>query len=248
MTEEKGKRSPLPTVLKIIYWISLWWIFIEPIRLLVWPLVKPLALLVGKGFARLFRYIRDNIVTWATNFLVVYPACVGILSIPVGFVYGGFSFDEYRQYYQDIGGTPLDLYGLFLVMGVFFPIFARGLAKTVPDAVGAVVEVKDAIQDQAISKKSAADAPATPKNFNSKKEGDDGRSSAAGFGTIKYLLFAPGYITLAVAYFFPNESFTKSRNVAASGRQWRNRDFFAVVNSLLIYFAIYVFWGGGISP
>lgn len=228
---------------KFLYWMYVIFLggwAIEPLRLLLVFCVKKAAIL--------FSFIMGNFSKLATSFLVLYPACVGILSIPLGFVFGGFSFDEYRQFYQDIGGTPLDLYGFFWVLGLFFPIFAGGLAKTVPDAVGAVVEVKDAIQDQAISKKSAANAPATPKNFSSKKEGEDGGSSAAGFGTIKYLLFAPGYITLAVAYFFPNESFTKSRNVAASGRQWRNRDFFAVVNSLLIYFAIYVFWGGGISP
>jgi len=243
MAEEEQKRSLLSIILKTIYWISLWWIIIEPIRLLVWPrIIKPVIVFSGRGLARLSRYIRDNIVTWATNYLFVYPACVGILSIPIGFVYGGFSFDEYRQYYQSIGGTPLDLYGLFLVLGIFFPIFARGLAKSIPDAVGAVVEVKDAIEDQAMSKKTAANASKAPERSSSKREGKDEGSSATSFGAIKYLLFAPGYLTLAVAYFFPNESFSKDRNVAASARQWRRRDFFAVVTSLAIYFFIYVFF------
>jgi uncharacterized membrane protein len=227
---------------KFLYWMYVIFLggwAIEPLRLLLVFCVKKAAIL--------FSYIMSHFFSLATSFLVLYPACVGILSIPIGFVFGGFSFDEYRQFYQDIGGTPLDLYGFFWVLGLFFPIFAKGLGETLPDAVGAVLEVKDSIQDQAMSKQPAEDAINTPEKPSRKKEGKDDRSRAASLSVIKYLLFAPGYITLAIAYFFPNESFGKKRNVASSGRQWKQRDFFAALNAVIIYCVIYFFFAGEVA-
>ena len=131
-----------------------------------------------------------------------------------------------------------------VLMGVFIPMLSGGLKKTLPDALDAAAEVKEAVKRPAKSTNEGAKDPAgteKPKaNKVAVKEDENAQEMSLSF--VKYLLFFPGYLTLAVAYFFPNESFGKNRNVAASARQWRRRDFFAVVNSLAIYFFIYVFF------
>lgn len=43
-----------------------------------------------------------------------------------------------------------------------------------------------------------------------------------------FLVNAPGYVTLWMAYYFPTEWGNK-RNVAKSGRQWKNRHVIAPI-------------------
>ena len=51
---------------------------------------------------------------------------------------------------------------------------------------------------------------------------------------MKYLLFAPGYVLLAIAYYFPKE-WGSGRNTSMTARQWKKRDFFAVWYTIGFY-------------
>lgn len=51
---------------------------------------------------------------------------------------------------------------------------------------------------------------------------------------MRKILWAPGYLFIALMYFFPTE-WGKKRNVAASGRWWRYQDALAPIISLAFY-------------
>jgi hypothetical protein len=55
---------------------------------------------------------------------------------------------------------------------------------------------------------------------------------------IQYILWAPGYIILALSFFIPTE-WGKGRNVSKSGRQWKSRNIFAPIYSIAIYSIIW---------
>lgn len=54
------------------------------------------------------------------------------------------------------------------------------------------------------------------------------------------IIFSPGYILLFLLANFPTES-GKNRNVARTGRQWKNRAFFAPVYSIIFYVFVYFY-------
>jgi len=55
---------------------------------------------------------------------------------------------------------------------------------------------------------------------------------------IQYIIWAPGYIILGLSFFIPTE-WGKRRNVSKSGRQWKARNIFAPVYSILIYLIVW---------
>ena len=54
------------------------------------------------------------------------------------------------------------------------------------------------------------------------------------FKLLHIIAFFPGYIFLALLFFFPTE-WGRGRSVAQSGRQWRARGIFAPIHSIWIY-------------
>ena len=61
------------------------------------------------------------------------------------------------------------------------------------------------------------------------------------FKMIWYVLWAPGYIVLWLGFFFPTES-GKNRNVAKTGRSWRNRHIMAPIYTIgLLYLFAFIF-------
>ena len=61
------------------------------------------------------------------------------------------------------------------------------------------------------------------------------------FLTIWCILFAPGYIQLWLQYNSPFE-WGKKRNVAKTGRQWKNRHWFAPPIALAWYMLLILIW------
>lgn len=54
---------------------------------------------------------------------------------------------------------------------------------------------------------------------------------------MKKLLWAPGYIIIAIVYFFPTE-WGKKRNVALGSRWWNYKDYLAPIFSICLYIYI----------
>jgi hypothetical protein len=59
------------------------------------------------------------------------------------------------------------------------------------------------------------------------------------FKILWYVLCAPGYIILWLGFYFPTET-GKGRNVAQSGRSWRNRKVLAPIYTIGFYIVVFL--------